>query len=72
MVFPVSKLPWRWLFDAVNRLNNRMIGDYITDVVKKFDIKNFIHIIDTTYIAAVILKKSLIRPCRFIIAGILW
>ena len=72
MVFPVSKLPWRWLFDAVNRLNNRMIGDYITDVVKKFDIKNFIHIIDTTYIAAVILKKSLIRPCRFMIAGILW
>ena len=59
MVLPVSKLPWNWLFDAVNRYNNRRIGKYLQGVIKEFAVKDFIHLIDTD-----IYRSQYLKTCQ--------
>ncbi len=74
MVLPVSKLPWNWLFDAVNRYNNRRIGKYLQGVIKEFAVKDFIHLIDTDIFRSQYLKKWLnpavtVYYCRDFVIG---
>lgn len=74
MVFPVSKLPTAWLFDIVNKYNNRKIGRYLQGVIRQFEVQNFIHLIDTDIYRSRYLK-GLIDPavsvyyCRDFVIG---
>ena len=74
MVFPVSKLPTAWLFDIVNKYNNRKIGRYLQGVIRQFEVHNFIHLIDTDIYRSRYLK-GLIDPavsvyyCRDFVIG---
>ncbi len=74
MVLPVSKLPTTWLFDAVNKYNNRKIGRYLQGVIRQFSLHNFIHLIDTDIYRSRYLK-DIIHPavsvyyCRDFVIG---
>ena len=57
MVLPVSKLPWNWLLDIVNRYHNRRIGKYFQGVIQAFAVKAFIHPIDTDFYRSPYLYK---------------
>lgn len=45
-VFPVNKLPDGFLFDFVNRLNNKKIFRYVAEIARSMGFKDFIHFID--------------------------
>lgn len=73
-VFPVGGLPTACLFDTVNRINNKMIADYICKVASRFGFTDYIHLIDTDIYRSQYLKEY-IKPalsiyyCRDFVIG---
>lgn len=78
LLYPVSKLPTTWLFDYINRINNKKIAKLILETTTILNFKNTIHIIDTDIYRSLYLKE-LINPklsvyyCRdFVITQAYW
>lgn len=74
MVYSVNQLPTTWLFDCVNRLNNRKIAAYIKQVAREFNFTDYIHLIDTDIYRSYYLKEYLhpalsIYYCRDFVIG---
>lgn len=60
-VFPVNKLPDGPLFDAVNRVNNRMIFKYVRRKAEELGFSDTIHIIDNDIYRG-FYSKQYLRP----------
>ncbi|MDL2221172.1 glycosyltransferase [Parabacteroides sp. OttesenSCG-928-N08] len=60
-IFPLNKLPTAWLFDFVNKINNKRIARRINEVMKQFDFQRVIHIADNDIYRSFYLKE-LIQP----------
>lgn len=74
MVYSVNQLPTAWLFDYVNRMNNRKIAAYIRQVANELHFTNYIHLIDTDIYRSQYLKEYLhpalsIYYCRDFVIG---
>lgn len=61
LLYPVNKLPTTWLFDYINRINNKKIAKLILETTTILNFKNAIHIIDTDIYRSLYLKE-LINP----------
>lgn len=58
---PVNSMPFTWLFKIANYYNNFRIARTIKKAIKEYDIKDYIHIIDTDIFRSLYLKQ-LIHP----------
>lgn len=56
---PANNMPFRWLFSSVNFCNNYMIARIIKKVIKHYNIKDFVHLIDTDIYRSRYLKQML-------------
>lgn len=61
IAYPVNHIPTTGLFDFVNKLNNEKIAKRINEIIRQFNIRNFIHIMDTDIYRSFYLKE-LIKP----------
>lgn len=74
MIYSIGKLPGTWLFDRVNRSNNRKIARRILEAAAGLGFRDFIHLIDTDIYRSQYLKEYL-RPalsiyyCRDFVIG---
>ena len=73
-ILPVGKLPTSFLFDWVNKLNNRKIANYIRQIATQLGFNNYIHLIDTDIFRSQYLKEYLkpslsIYYCRDFVIG---
>lgn len=74
MIYSIGKLPGTWLFDRVNRSNNRKIARRILEAADSLGFRDFIHLIDTDIYRSQYLKEY-IRPalsiyyCRDFVIG---
>lgn len=74
MVYSINQLPTTWLFDWVNRINNKKIGKRILEVVHDLQFKDYIHLIDTDIYRSQYLKEFIqpsisIYYCRDFVIG---
>lgn len=58
-VFPVNKLPGKSLFDFVNRINNKKMYRYVSDVLKGLGFEQVIHINDNDLYRSFYVKEYL-------------
>lgn len=56
---PANSMPFRWLFSIINYFNNYMIARTIKRAGRRYDIKEFIHLIDTDIYRSRYLKQLL-------------
>ncbi|MDO4165095.1 MAG: glycosyltransferase [Bacteroides sp.] len=56
---PVNQMPFKWLFNAVNYLNNYLIAKTIKKAIRKYDIQSYIHLIDNDVYRSRYLKQLL-------------
>lgn len=74
MVYSINRLPFNWLFDLFNYLNNKKIAGQILKSAQKLGFNNFIHLIDTDIYRSLYLKE-MIKPslsiyyCRDFVIG---
>lgn len=75
MINSINQVPTAWLFDWMNKLNNRKIARYILKVAEELKFKNYIHLIDTDIYRSQYLKEF-IKPalsiyyCRDYVIGV--
>jgi glycosyltransferase involved in cell wall biosynthesis len=55
----VSRIPWNWLFDAGNRINNRRFAREILSAVRKLGFKDYILFNDTSIYRGLYMKELL-------------
>jgi len=60
-VWPINKLPDGIIFDFFNKLNNKMIFNYIKNVAKDLKFDNYIHFIDNDIYRSYF-SKSILKP----------
>lgn len=78
LVFPLNKVPTKYLFDIVNYINNKKIAKFINKVIKEEGITEFVHLIDTDiyrsqYLKEMIVPELSVYYCRdFIVNGRYW
>lgn len=58
-IFPVNKLPGKSLFDFVNRINNKKMYRYVSDVLKGLGFEQVIHINDNDLYRSFYVKEYL-------------
>ena len=74
MVYSINRLPFNWLFDLFNYINNKKIADQILKSAQELGFNNYIHLIDTDIYRSQYLKE-LIKPslsiyyCRDFVIG---
>lgn len=74
MVYSINRLPFNWLFDLFNYINNKKIARQILKSAQKLGFNNFIHLIDTDIYRSQYLKE-MIKPslsiyyCRDFVIG---
>lgn len=74
MVYSINRLPFSWLFDFFNYLNNKKIANQILRTVRELNFNHYIHLIDTDIYRSQYLK-GLIKPdlsiyyCRDFVIG---
>ncbi|MBQ8672530.1 MAG: glycosyltransferase [Bacteroides sp.] len=73
-IYPLNRIPWKWLFDKVNYANNKKIAREITDIARKLEFKDYIHLIDTDIYRSQYLKELLcpslsVYYCRDYVIG---
>lgn len=74
MVYSINRLPFNWLFDLFNYINNKKIANQILKSVQDLEFNNYIHLIDTDIYRSQYLKE-LIKPslsiyyCRDFVIG---
>lgn len=56
---PANCMPFRWLFNIANYCNNYLIARTIKKVVQNYEIKSFVHLIDTDIYRSRYLKQLL-------------
>lgn len=61
LLYSVSKLPYKWMFDYFNRLNNRRIANQILKYVKELVFRDYILLMDNDIFRSVYLKEF-IKP----------
>lgn len=59
MVYSVSKIPWKWLFDAVNRVNSRKIARFVAKKAAELGFSDFVNLIDTDIYRSFYMKEYL-------------
>lgn len=57
--FPVSSMPFRWLFNIVNYINNYNIARAVRKAMQRHQIEHYIHLIDTDVFRSRYLKQLL-------------
>ncbi len=73
-VFPLNKIPSKYLFDTINRINNKKIAKGILHAIKELGFNDYIHLIDTDiyrsqYLKDLIHPKLSIYYCRDYVIG---
>ena len=56
---PVSSMPFKWLFNITNYINNRCIAHTISKAIYRYSIQDYIHLIDTDIFRSRYLKQLL-------------
>lgn len=59
LLYSVSKLPYKWLFDFFNKKNNRKIADQIARYAQELDFKDYILFMDNDIFRSFYLKDFL-------------
>lgn len=74
MVYSINRLPFSWLFDFFNYLNNKKIANQILQTIRMLKFSHYIHLIDNDIYRSQYLKE-LIKPdlsiyyCRDFVIG---
>lgn len=74
MVYSINRLPFNWMFDLFNHINNKKIATQILKSIQELEFNKYIHLIDTDIYRSQYLKE-LIKPslsiyyCRDFVIG---